>query len=123
MISFLRVVLACTALAMAGAPPGRAASEPPSEATLLKQNPDLARLAKADPERYRQARAIIDAAKDKPPSGGRGASTPPLDKKSRDLVARNPALEQVMNASPEAMHDLLQLLRQASSKGSGQVKN
>jgi hypothetical protein len=104
------------AMVLAAHPAGAAPTRTPEEVAILARNPDLAALAARNDPGWHKVLAAILKARAQPAAGSRSGRPPPTPG-TQDLLQRNPDLMPVENASPEALHDLLILIRQAGNGG------
>lgn len=86
-----------------------------AEQQILELNPDLALLAESAPWVLRRALTnFANAPKDMGEPAGWGIEVGPAESR---LLGRNPALQVIYQASPEAAAELLALIRTAAGSG------
>jgi hypothetical protein len=92
------------------------------ELTIIARNEALAKVVKDDPWVVRNLLDNIDRAQ--PPISNQAIETPrpPEPPPNSFDPNENPDVERLQRASPEAVHDLFQLLKQAAEKGVAKPK-
>jgi hypothetical protein len=121
-IRFLLAALAIVVLSQASVAQRPSGAErpsyTPSEQALIDRNAALAKIVDSNPELVRRAIDAIEAAQ--ADSGTRSSPPPSRKNGRRTKVERapdpkhNPDLDQFGRMSPEAAHDLFQLIKNAS---------
>jgi hypothetical protein len=118
---FFAIILAMVLPGTAPLADLRHSGDPPTftveEQAIIRRNAALVALADRDPWLVRQVLDAITAAarQSKNEPGPDRAGRMALEREPAPEPARNPDLEQFGRASPEAAHDLFQLIKKASA--------